>query len=191
MSRTQSTMLALGTVARDFRLPDVVSGKTISLGDFAEKRALLVMFICVHCPYVQHVRKELAKIANDYLDKNVGIVAINANDVSAYPDDSPENMRKMALDLGFKFPFCHDETQETAKAYTAVCTPDIFLFDDTRRLVYRGQIDGSRPGNNVPVTGSDLRAALDALLSNRPISETQRPSIGCNIKWKSGNEPAW
>jgi thiol-disulfide isomerase/thioredoxin len=190
MSRTQSTMLALGTVAKDFRLPDVVSGKAISLDDFADKRALLVMFICVHCPYVQHVKKELAQIGQDY-GKAVGIVAINSNDVAAYPDDSPKNMLKMALELGFAFPFCYDETQEIARAYTAVCTPDIFLFDHERRLVYRGQIDGARPGNDVPVSGGDLRAALDALLSDRPISEHQRPSLGCNIKWKSGNEPSW
>jgi peroxiredoxin len=189
MSRTESTMLPLGTKAPDFRLPDVVSGKTVSLGDFAEKRALLVMFICVHCPYVRHVRQHLAMLGGDYTDKGVGIVAVSSNDVASHPDDSPENMRQMARQLGFAFPFCYDETQETAKAYEAVCTPDFFVFDRTHRLVYRGQLDDSRPGNGAPVTGRDLRAALDAVLSDMPVSHLQRPSIGCNIKWKSGNDP--
>ena len=191
MALTPSTMLALGTKAPAFRLPDVVSGKTISLDTFSGKRALLVMFICRHCPYVVHVREELARIGRDYATRALGIVAISANDASGYPDDAPAHLKAMATELGFTFPFCHDETQETAKAYTAACTPDLFLFDATRMLVYRGQLDESRPGNGKPVTGRSLRAAIDAVLAGTPVSPDQRPSLGCNIKWKPGREPAY
>ena len=191
MALTPSTMLALGTQAPDFSLPDVVSGKTISLSTFAGKKALLVMFICRHCPYVVHVKEELARLGKDYVGKRIGIVAISANDAAGYPDDAPERLREMANTLGFTFPFCHDESQQTAKAYTAACTPDFFLFDAGRTLVYRGQLDESRPGNGKPLTGRDLRAAMDAVLAGTPVSPQQQPSIGCNIKWKKGNEPAY
>jgi peroxiredoxin len=177
-------MVALGTAAPDFNLPDVVSGKTISLQTFAGKKALLVMFICRHCPYVQHVQDELARLGRDYGAKDVGIVAISANDAKSYPEDAPASLKEMATELKFSFPYCHDESQAVAKAYSAVCTPDFFVFDQARRLVYRGQLDDSRPGNGKPVTGRDLRAALDAVLSGRPVDSTQRPSAGCNIKWK-------
>lgn len=189
MALTPSTMLPLGTKAPDFSLPDVVSGETVFLDTFKDKKALLVMFICRHCPYVQHVKEELVRMGRDYQGKNIGIVAISANDSQAYPDDKPEKLKEMAEELGFVFPYCFDETQEVAKAYTATCTPDIFLFDREKNLVYRGQLDDSRPGNNIPVTGKDLRAAIDAALSDSPISQDQKPSTGCNIKWKPGNEP--
>lgn len=191
MALTPSTMLALGTKAPDFRLPDVVSGKTISLATCAGTQALLVMFICRHCPYVQHVKEELSRLGRDYAATSVGIVAISANDVANYPDDAPDQLAAMAKELGFTFPFCYDETQATATAYTAACTPDFFLFDATRTLVYRGQLDEARPGNGKPVTGKDLRAALDAVLSGKPVHPDQRPSLGCNIKWKKGNAPAY
>ena len=191
MALTPSTMLALGTKAPDFALPDVVSGKTISLAAFAGKRALLVMFICRHCPYVVHVKAELARLGKDYAGKDAGIVAISANDAAGYPDDAPKKLREMAQELGFAFPFCYDESQQTAKAYTAACTPDFFLFDANRALVYRGQLDESRPGNNKPLNGKDLRAAMDAVLAGTPVSPNQQPSIGCNIKWKKGREPAY
>jgi peroxiredoxin len=184
-------MLELGTKAPDFHLPDVVSGQTISLATFSGKQALLIMFICRHCPFVQHVKAELASLGKDYAEKNVGIVAVSANDVENYPDDAPEQLKAMAKELGFVFPFCYDESQETAKTYTAACTPDFFLFDTDRRLVYRGQLDDSRPRNDQPVNGSDLRAALDAVLAGQPVNPNQKPSIGCNIKWKPGNEPAY
>lgn len=193
MVRTASTMLALGTPAPNFSLPDVVSGQTISLGTFADKPVLLVMFICQHCPYVKHVQAQLAAIGQDYGPKNVGIVAISANDAEKYPDDRPESLKAMATELGFNFPFCYDETQATAKAYTAACTPDFFVFDADRKLAYRGQLDDSRPSlADVAVTGQDLRAALDAVLAGQTIEEShQKPSLGCNIKWKPGNEPAY
>lgn len=189
MARTPSTMLALQTPAPDFQLPDVVSGETISLSTFTGKPAVLVMFICQHCPFVKHVQEELARLGQDYGDQGVGIVAISSNDVAKYPDDSPENLKTMAKHLGFSFPVCYDESQAVAKAYTAACTPDFFLFNGDRKLVYRGQLDDSRPSTNIPVTGQDLRAALDALLGGGEISGDQKPSIGCNIKWKPGNEP--
>jgi len=184
MSRTESTMLPLDTKAPDFELPDVVTGETVSLARFNDRKALLVIFICRHCPYVKHVQKELAQIGQDYAGKPLGIVAISANDANAYPDDAPGSLRDMALDLGFNFPLCYDESQETARAYTAACTPDFFLFNGTRRLAYRGQLDDSRPANGIPVTGRDLRAAIDALLADRPVDVNQKPSIGCNIKWR-------
>lgn len=189
MVLTPSTMLSLGTQAPDFQLPDVVSGEAISLSTFAETKALLIMFICAHCPFVKHIQFELAKLGEDYASKDVGIVAISANDVANYPDDAPEKLQAMAAKLGFNFPFCYDESQEVAKAYTAACTPDFFLFDGQKQLVYRGQLDASRPGNNEPLNGRDLRAAIDSVLTNLAINPNQKPSIGCNIKWKPGNEP--
>lgn len=190
MARVASTMLPLGTLAPDFQLPDVF-GETISLATMKGKQGLLVMFICKHCPFVKHLEAQLAQIGKDYEDKNLGIVAISANDASNYPDDAPDQLQAMAKELGFTFPLCYDETQETAKAYTAACTPDFFLFDGNRSLVYRGQLDDSRPGNDKPVTGQDLRNAIDAVLAGQPISDIQKPSIGCNIKWKPGNAPAY
>ena len=191
MVRTSSTMLELGTKALDFALPDVVTGKTISLDTFTGNKALLVIFLCRHCPYVQHVREELAKLGRDYSGRSVGIVAISANDAVNYPEDRPDSLEEMAVELGLKYPLCYDESQSTAKAYTAACTPDFFLYDQSRKLVYRGQLDDSRPGNNVPVTGRNLRAALDAVLAGYPVSTQQKPSLGCNIKWKTGREPAY
>lgn len=189
MVMTSSTMLPLGTKAPDFNLPDVVSGKKISLSTFLGKKGLLVMFICRHCPFVQHVKHELARIGKDYAGKEMGIVAISANDAANFPDDAPQKLKEMSAELGFTFPFCYDESQQTAKAYTAACTPDFFLFDGSRKLVYRGQLDDSRPSLTKPLTGRDLRAAMDAVLAGKPVSPTQTPSIGCNIKWKPGNEP--
>jgi len=191
MAATESTMLGLGTTAPDFELPDVVSGKTISLATFAGAKGLVVMFLCPHCPYVKHIQQGIAALAKDYAGAALGIVAISSNDVAQYPEDGPEGLRQMARDLGFDFPYCYDEPQETAKAYTAACTPDFFLFDGDRRLAYRGQFDESRRTNLVPVTGVDLRAAIDAVLAARPVSPRQKPSIGCNIKWKPGNEPRY
>jgi peroxiredoxin len=188
MARTESAMLPLGTAAPDFQLPDVVSGKTISPTHFADKDGLLVMFICRHCPFVKHVQKELARIGRDYAQQSLGIVAISSNDAQAFPADAPESLREMAIELGFTFPYCFDETQNVARAYDAVCTPDFFLFDKNRRLVYRGQLDDSRPGGTIPATGTDLRDAIDAVLQGRPVSERQKPSLGCNIKWRdTGN----
>jgi len=192
MAATPSTMmLELGAPAPDFQLPDVVTGKTISLDSFAGKKALVVMFICRHCPYVVHVQEELARLGRDYAAKSVGIVAISSNDAAAYPMDAPPGLKRMAEELGFNFPFCYDESQETAKAYAAACTPDFYVFDENRKLVYRGQLDDSRPGNGIPVTGRDLRAAIDAVLEGRPAPSVQKPSLGCNIKWKPGNEPSY
>ena len=192
MALTESTMLALGTPAPDFELPDVVSGKRISMTQVADtQQALLVMFLCRHCPYVQHVKTGIAQLAKDYANRSLGIVAISANDAANYPDDAPDRLKAMAEEEGFNFPFCYDESQAVAKAYTAACTPDFFLFDQQRRLVYRGQLDDSRPGNGKPVTGRDLRAAIDAVLTGQPVSAAQRPSVGCNIKWKRGHEPAY
>lgn len=185
MALTASRMLDLGTVAPDFSLPDVVSGKTISAKSFQDE-TLLVMFICRHCPYVQHIQTELAKIGKDYQGKPLAIVAISSNDIENYPDDAPEKLKAMAQSLQFNFPYCFDETQKIAKAYSAACTPDFFLFDKGHKLVYRGQLDDSRPGNSVPVTGRDLRAAIDAVLVGQKVSSEQKPSTGCNIKWKAG-----
>ncbi|HEY9817675.1 MAG TPA: thioredoxin family protein [Candidatus Obscuribacterales bacterium] len=189
MARTASTMLDLGTLAPDFQLPDVVTGETVSLSTFAGKSGLLVMFICRHCPFVKHVQQQLAAIGHDYLPKGLGIVAISANDAVNYPDDAPESLKAMVSEVGFAFPLCFDETQATAKAYTAACTPDFFLFDGDRALVYRGQLDDSRPGNDQPVDGHSLRAAIEAVLAGQPVDADQRPSIGCNIKWKPGTAP--
>jgi thiol-disulfide isomerase/thioredoxin len=184
-------MLGLGTAAPAFELPDTVSGRTIRLDSFASNKGLLVMFLCPHCPYVKHIHSGLAALARDYAASDLGIVAISSNDATQYPDDGPDGLRQMAKDLGFQFPYCYDESQEAAKAYQAACTPDFFLFDAGRRLVYRGQFDASRPSNALPVTGADLRAALEAVLAGRPVSAAQRPSIGCNIKWKPGNAPEY
>ena len=191
MALKESTMLALGTPMPSFALPDVRSQEIINSETFQKKSALLVMFICRHCPYVVHVQEELTKLAQDYQEKDLGILAISSNDVSGYPADAPPRLQEMAEQLGWKFPYCYDETQAVAKAFTAACTPDFFLFDRQRQLVYRGQLDESRPGNGKPLTGQDLRAALDAVLSGQPVSSQQRPSAGCNIKWKSGNEPEY
>lgn len=191
MVRTLSTMLDLGTKAPDFNLADVTTGENISLQTFTDKKALLVMFICRHCPYVKHVQAEIANIAKHYKDKNLGIVAISSNDAEVYPDDSPENLKAMAEELGFEFPYCYDADQSVAKAYEAACTPDFYLFNESRELVYRGQLDDSRPKTEIPVTGKDLRAAIEAVLNNQEVSENQRASLGCNIKWKEGNEPKY
>ena len=191
MALTASTMLPLGTTAPDFNLVDVESEKQISLANFSGKKALLVMFICRHCPFVKHVQTELAKIGKDYSQTDLGIIAISSNDVKNYPDDAPDKLKQMLKELGLNFPLCYDETQEVAKAYTAACTPDFFLFDADLKLAYRGQLDDSRPSNDKPVTGEDLRAAIDTVLSGKPVTGDQKPSIGCNIKWKQGNEPSY
>jgi peroxiredoxin len=188
MALTPSNMLPLGTVAPDFKLPDT-NGKLISLADFKDQAALLVIFMCNHCPYVVHIRRGLVQLARDYAPRGAGIAGINANDVTNYPEDSPAKMKDEVKTAGYVFPYLYDETQAVAKAYHAACTPDFFLFDRGRRLVYRGQFDASRPGNDVPVTGKDLRAALDALLDGKPVPKNQKASIGCNIKWKSGHGP--
>ena len=182
-----STMLALGTPAPQLSLPDVVSGKVVSSGDFADK-PLLVMFICTHCPYVKHIEDELAAIGRDYADK-VGVLAVGSNDAEKYPDDAPEGLKEQAERVGFTFPYLYDESQEVAKAYTAACTPDFFLFDAEHALIYRGRLDASRPGSDTPVTGEELRAALDAAAAGETPTAEQRPSMGCNVKWKAGNEP--
>jgi thiol-disulfide isomerase/thioredoxin len=189
MPLAESTMLTLGIPAPEFQLPDSVSGRTVSLSDFAGKKGLLVMFLCPHCPFVKHIQPGLAALAKDYAHSAMGMVAISSNDVAQYPEDGPEGLRQMAAELGFDFPYCYDEAQEAARAYRASCTPDFFLFDAGHRLVYRGQLDGSRPSNAVANDGSDLRAAMEALLRGHAVSAEQRPSIGCNIKWKPGNEP--
>jgi peroxiredoxin len=184
-----STMLPLGTQAPDFSLADVVSGRTVTLHDFDDAKALLVMFICRHCPYVAHVRPGIAALAREHVGSELGIVAISANDPATYPEDAPEGLAAEAVEAGYTFPYLFDETQGVAKAYTAACTPDFFLFDHDRQLVYRGQFDPSRPANDVPVTGADLRAAIDAVLAGRAVLQEQRPSVGCSIKWRPGNEP--
>ena len=184
-------MLELGTAAPAFSLPDVVSGRTISLATFDDQKALLVMFVCRHCPFVAHVQHELARLGRDYQHRGVGIVGISANDASRFSDDGPESLKDWARGLGLTFPLCYDESQSVAKAYTAACTPDPFVFDGKRLLAYRGQLDDSRPGNGKLVTARDLRAALDATLSGQPVDPVQRPSAGCNIKWKPGNAPAY
>ncbi|HMZ25825.1 MAG TPA: thioredoxin family protein, partial [Elusimicrobiota bacterium] len=178
MALTPSTMLPLGTPAPGFQLPDVVSGEKVSLEDFAGKPALLVMFLCRHCPYVKHVEKELAHVARDYAPKNVAVVAISANDAAEYPDDAPAGLRAQAAEVGFSFPYLYDESQSVAKAYAAACTPDFFVFNSDRRLAYRGQLDDSRPGNGRPVTGGDLRAALDDVLAGKSPRVDQKPSVG-------------
>jgi peroxiredoxin len=189
MVKTASTMRTLGAAAPDFSLVNV-DGQMVSRKDF-EGKPLLVIFMCNHCPFVKHVADQLTSLASDYMPKGVAVVGINSNDVSKHPEDSPERMIHEAEERGYPFPYLFDDTQEVAKAYEAACTPDFFLFDKNHRLAYRGQLDASRPGNNVPVTGSDLRAALDAVLAGKPAAEKQIPSIGCNIKWREGNEPQY
>jgi peroxiredoxin len=188
MAETSSTMLALGTPAPEFALPDT-SGKIVSLADFKSAPALLVMFICNHCPYVKHAAPEIVRLAKDYQPRGIAMIAINANDAEKYPADSPSAMGQEVKARGYTFPYLYDETQRVAKTFRAACTPEFYLFDGARKLVYRGRLDGSTPGNAVSATGAELRAALDALLTGKPISEDQKPGIGCNIKWKTGNEP--
>ncbi|MGC1952563.1 MAG: thioredoxin family protein [Gammaproteobacteria bacterium] len=188
MARTPSTMVELGTPAPDFSLPDP-AGTVVSLHDFDDSPALLVAFLCNHCPYVQHIRHGLAAFAREYQPKGLQVVGINANDVANYPDDSPEKMAEEVRNIGYTFPYLYDETQQVAKRYQAACTPDFFLFDKNRKLVYRGQFDDSRPRSDTPVTGRDLRAAVDAVLAGQAVPENQKASLGCNIKWKPGNEP--
>lgn len=189
MVKTASTMISLGTRAPDFTLVNV-DGKMVSRVDFSGK-PLLVAFICNHCPFVIHIRRAFQEFVAEYQAKGLAAVGISSNDAVAYPQDGPDKMRDEARNAGYTFPYLFDETQEVAKAYHAACTPDIFLFDSSHRLVYRGQFDSSRPGNNLPVTGQDLRSAVDALLAGKPVSDSQRPGIGCNIKWKAGGEPAY
>lgn len=190
MVRTASTMLPLGTQAPDFELPDF-NGQKVSLSDFRGSKALVVIFMCNHCPFVKHVAPELVRLFADYGPRGVSIVGISSNDVSAYPDDSPALMKAEAQTQGYTFPYLYDETQSVAKAYRAACTPDFYVFDSNQRLVYRGQLDDSRPKSDIPVTGRDIRNALDNLLAGSPLAENQRPSIGCNIKWKQGAEPEY
>jgi peroxiredoxin len=190
MAVTPSTMLPLGTKAPDFSLPDT-KGKIISLSDFKDTPAVLVIFMCNHCPFVKHIINELVKLIKEYQQKGVAAAAINSNDVENYPEDRPDMMAKAAKEKGFTFAYLYDETQEAAKAYHAACTPDFFLFDKDKKLVYRGQMDDSRPGNDVPITGKDLRAALDAVLEGKEVPPEQKPSMGCNIKWKRGNAPEY
>ena len=191
MAATPSTMLDLGTAAPEFALPDVATGETISLGTFEDNDVLVVMFICHHCPFVKHVKGELARMGQDYAGNSVGIVGISSNDPAVSADDSPEGLRRMVSEWGLTFPVCYDETQAVAKSYAAACTPDFYVFGRDRRLAYRGQLDGARPSNLIPVTGEDLRAAIDALLAGLTVNPEQRPSLGCNIKWKAGNEPVY
>lgn len=182
---TESTMLPLGTYAPYFELPDAVSGKMLSLDEIASEVATVVMFLCNHCPYVKHVNREIVRLANDYIPRGVRFVGISSNDVEKYPEDSPEKMKELAETEKYPFPYLYDETQKVARAYDAACTPDFYLFDGDHKLVYRGRLDGSRPKNDVPLTGADLRAAIDAVIENRPVTEKQYPSGGCNIKWKA------
>jgi len=191
MVLTRSTMLPLGTTAPAFELPDTVSGKTVALRDLAAKKGLLVIFMCTHCPYVKHIRGGLAKFGRDYAGKDLAIVAISANDPGTHPEDAPEELAKDARSAGYVFPVLFDESQAVAKAYTAACTPDFFLFDKSRKLVYRGQFDESRPESQIAVTGKDLRAAVDALLADKPVAREQKASMGCSIKWRPGNEPEY
>jgi len=188
MVMTSSTMLTLGAKAPDFNLPDT-EGKFISLSNFKDSPALLVVFMCNHCPFVKHIIDELVKLIKQYQQKGVAVVGINSNDVENFSEDRPEMMAKVAREKGFIFPYLYDETQQVAKSYMAACTPDFFLFDKDRKLVYRGQMDDSRPGNSEPINGKDLRTALDAVLEDKPVAKEQKPSMGCNIKWKQGNEP--
>ena len=184
MALTPSNMIPLGTLAPAFTLPDTVSGTQKSLNELKGEKATLIMFICNHCPYVKHVNPQLAKLATDYQPKGVNLVAISSNDITAHPEDSPEKMRELALKENFSFPYLYDESQQVAKAYDAACTPDFYIFDKDLKLVYRGQLDDSRPGNQIPLSGKDIRAALDSLLAGQPVSPYQRPGIGCNIKWR-------
>lgn len=190
MAQTPSTMLELGTPAPRFQLPEPATGRIVSIDEF-DGKPLLVAFICNHCPFVKHIQAEFARFAEEYQAKGLAVVAISSNDVQTHPEDAPEKMAEEARRAGYTFPYLYDETQAVAQAYEAACTPDFFLFDAERKLVYRGQFDDARPGNDAPVNGKDLRAAADAVLSGRPVPGDQKPSIGCNIKWKPGNEPAY
>ncbi len=189
MAETPSTMLPLGTELPEFSLRNAVDGRRVTPADYRGSVALVVMFICNHCPFVKHVMKELGRLTREYLPRGVAFVAVNSNDVEAYPDDRPERMQELAIAEDWIFPFLYDGTQQVAQAFRAACTPDFFVFDEERTLVYRGQLDDSRPGNDMPVTGKDLRAALDTLIAGKSVSKDQRPSVGCNIKWMPGNEP--
>ena len=191
MARTPSTMLELGTKLPGFSLPDTVSARTVTDQDAAGRNGTLVMFICNHCPFVKHVLEEIGRVARDASAKGVGVVAISANDIESHPDDAPDKMKELARKEGWSFPYLFDASQETAKAFRAACTPDFFLFDAAGNLAYRGQLDDSRPGNDAPVNGKDLRAAIDAVVAGGAVAADQKPSIGCNIKWKAGNEPSW
>lgn len=184
MAQTPSNMLPLGTLAPSFALPDAISGKIMRLAELQSERATVIMFICNHCPYVKHVQHELVRLANDYQSRGVAFIAISSNDIAAYPEDAPEHMQTFAREAGFTFPYLFDETQEVARAYQAACTPDFYVFDREMKCVYRGQLDDSRPKNDAPVTGADLRAALDNILAGKPVRTEQKPSVGCNIKWK-------
>jgi len=188
MAVIASTMLPLGTSAPYFNLPDT-QDRLVSIDDFKHSKALLVVFMCNHCPFVKHILKDFVKLVKEYQPKGVAVVGINSNDVESFPEDSPSMMKKLVKEMDFTFPYLYDENQEVAKKYRAACTPDFFLFDGERKLVYRGQMDDSRPGNNIPITGSDLRAAINAVLTGNQVSKRQKPSMGCNIKWKTGNEP--
>jgi peroxiredoxin len=191
MPETPSTMATLGMRAPDFRLPDAVTGRTVSLSDYKSAPALLVMFMCNHCPYVKHVREQLTQLVREYQAQGVAVVGISANDVAQFPEDGLAGMKEEARSAGYSFPYLFDETQAVAKDYRAACTPDFFVFDKDRRLVYRGQMDDSRPSSGRPVTGKDLREALDAVLASRPVPSDQKPSLGCNIKWKEKNAPEY
>jgi peroxiredoxin len=191
MALTPSTMLPLGTLAPKFNLPDVVSGKTISLANFADKKALVVIFLSRHCPFVQHIKFELAKLGQDYKHRSVGILAISSNDINTHPNDAPELLKDFAQEIDLSYPLLYDESQKAAKDFFAACTPDFFVFNAHRKLAYRGQLDDSRPKNDLPVTGQDLRKAINYVLADEQITWQQKPSIGCNIKWKAGNEPIY
>jgi len=184
MAAIQSNMLSLGTIAPDFRLPDTISGKMLSLDELKSENATVIMFICNHCPYVVYIQDQLVKLTDDYIPKGISFIAINSNDVEKYPDDHPDRMKQVALDKGYNFPFLFDETQETARAYSAACTPDFFIFDRDLKLVYRGQFDESRPNSGIAPTGEDVRNALDNIIKGNPVSQDQKPSLGCSIKWK-------
>ena len=191
MALTSSTMLPLGTLAPNFHLPDVVTGKTISLANFADKKVLVVMFVSLHCPFVQHIKFELAKLGQDYKNRNVGFLAISSNDINTHLNDAPELLKDFAQELDLSYSLLYDESQKAAKDFFAACTPDFFVFNAHRKLAYRGQLDDSRPKNDLPVTGQDLRKAINYVLADQEIIWQQKPSIGCNIKWKAGNEPVY
>jgi thiol-disulfide isomerase/thioredoxin len=184
MGLTPSKMLPLGSPAPEFSLVDTLSGKRVALGDSKAKKGLVLMFICNHCPYVKHIQDGLVALGKDYEKKDVALIAVNANDAASYPEDAPEKMAEVAKAKGYRFPYLYDETQDVARAYQAACTPDFFVYDSARKLVYRGQFDGSRPGNGIPVTGQDLRAAIDLVLAGKTVPAYQKPSVGCNIKWR-------
>ena len=185
MARTPSVMIPLGSKANDFLLPDTKTGTPVSLSKAKGNKGTVIMFICNHCPFVKHVNAELVRIANDYSGKGFSFISISSNDAQQYPEDGPDAMKKVASELKYPFPYLYDELQDVAKAYQAACTPDFFIYDKDLNLVYRGQLDSSRPGNDIPLTGKDMRAALDNIINNKPVSEDQIPSIGCNIKWRS------